>query len=81
MEYRVVPRRVRTVHGVQTVHYYRAVRRPLWDVFWDVLAGIWLWLDWSLNELQEKHPKAFNVLAATVVVGCIVLTGLVEGSE
>lgn len=80
-EWVVVPRQVRTVHGKQTVHYFRKARRPFSVAFWDFFFGACQWIDWHSAKLEREHPHVFGFLMATFFLGCIILCGLIEGSE
>lgn len=55
-EWVVVPRQVRTVHGKQTVHYFRKARRPFSVAFWDFFFGACQWIDWHSAKLEREHP-------------------------
>lgn len=59
--------KVWTANGLEerTIHPYRKVRRTLGEATGDFACG---------------HPNAAGAIAGIVMVGCILLTGLIEGS-
>ena len=69
MEFYTVEKKVKvgTADGLEerTIHPYRKVRRTVCEV---------------IDDFAYEHPKAAEAIACTVIVGCIMLTGFVEGS-
>lgn len=69
MEFYAVEKRVKvwTWNGLEerTIHPYRKVRRTVGEAIGDFAHG---------------HPKAAEAIGCVVSVGCILLTGFIEGS-
>ena len=69
MGFYTVEKRVKvwTANGLEerTIHPYRKVRRTLVE---------------ATNDFAHEHPNAAGAIAGIVMVGCILLTGFVEGS-
>ena len=69
MEFYTVEKRVKvwTANGLEerTTHPYRKVRRTLRE---------------ATDDFAYEHPNAAGAIAGIVMVGCILLTGFIEGS-
>lgn len=69
MEFYTVEKKVKvwTADGLEerTFHPYRKVRRTVGEV---------------IDDFAYEHPKAAEAIACIVIVGCILLTGFIEGS-
>ena len=69
MEFYTVEKNVKvwTADGLEerTINPYRKVRRTVGEV---------------IDDFAHEHPKAAEVIGFIVVIGCILITGFVEGS-
>lgn len=69
MEFYTVKKNVKvwTGNGLEerTIHPYRKVRRTLGE---------------AIDDFAYEHLNATGVIACIVIVGCILLTGFIEGS-
>lgn len=69
MEFYTVEKRAKvwTGNGLEerTIHQYRKVRRTLVE---------------ATDDFVYEHPNAAEAIACVVIVGCILLAGLIEGS-
>ena len=69
MEFYTVEKNVKvwTANGLEerTIHPYRKVRRTVCEV---------------IDDFAYEHPKAAEAIGFIVVIGCILITGFVEGS-
>lgn len=68
MEFYTVEKRVKvwTANGLEerTIHPHRKVRRTLGE---------------AADDFAYEHPNAAGAIAGIVIVGCILLTGFIEG--
>lgn len=69
MEFYTVEKRVKvwTANGLEerTIHPYRRVRRTLGE---------------AADDFACEHPNAAGAITCIIIVGCILLTGFIEGS-
>lgn len=69
MEFYTVEKKVKvwTADGLEdcTIHPYRKVRRTAGEV---------------IDDFAYEHPKAAEAIGFAVIIGCILLTGFIEGS-